>query len=476
MADFLKQWYGLLTLKVTLFASPVAAAEAEPVSDARPHPHIEFTVERNVRGETVSRQSALLPLGATGIPDAIGNGPTVTFALADVLKDMLRNAVAESDPEEPLWLHLVKPYGHLGALPWEGLLTELTRHSVLRLPDFLEPPRENKSVLEAAIICDLDLEEHGSREAFRRAIEAWVGAPYREDVHVHVFASRLARKAAKHLATHSRVIFHHPDDMKMGKGAIPDPWQHWVTRAMAGRALDAVHLLCRATLSHGRSCISLSRPFQRSETAPVAFVYPDELASGLTQTGAWCLVVGGPADGSSDTALRHFVDAMAQTRPGPALFHCFDPDTIENEIRPAFRTLFGAERVYPPIFRRSFLYCQPELAMPGLKAVPKTEILALHRNTELLEAGLALAASAAPDALGHVPNWVAASQRFAEGVALETARRSSGDVLMSDPLALGSSGANSKGVEIVQDTVAEIQRIVSEYAREQLSDFGESDG
>lgn len=38
----------------------------------------------------------------------------------------------------PLWLHLVKPYGFLGAVDWESALVGELHRPLLRLPDFLE--------------------------------------------------------------------------------------------------------------------------------------------------------------------------------------------------------------------------------------------------------------------------------------------------------------------------------------------------
>src|SRR5688572_27774818 len=45
-----------------------------------------------------------------------------SFRFPDWAIDEIRNDLAGGAPGEPLWLHLERPSGYLGAVPWERLL------------------------------------------------------------------------------------------------------------------------------------------------------------------------------------------------------------------------------------------------------------------------------------------------------------------------------------------------------------------
>jgi hypothetical protein len=458
MAEMLKTRYGLLALKVALDA-------------VRGEPTVEFTVERHRLGEAMEPFSVQRPLDGLGVPEELVNGPTPPFDLPADLVEQLLEALQHADPDEPLWLHLVKPYGHLGALPWERVLLEATGRPVVRLPDFLESPREDKSMLEAAIICDLDFDQDPAMgPAFCAVLSAWLAASGRERVRVHVFASN-GLPCTEAWAADERVVLHPPGLLEGCEAPFQDPWSYWIGQGLDGRALDAIHLICRADVSNGRSTVALSRPYGRDDHSPITFVSPSELASGLAQTGAWCLVATGPPDGSCDAALRHFVDSVAQARPGPALFHRFEKAAIERELCPAFATLFSDWPGEPAPLRDAFLYCQPDLVMRNLEAMPPSATAPVDHNADLFASGPASAGPEADDA-GSIPNWVAAAQRFAETAALDACRVASGDVLMRDLLKQELRGDQSKSeasAKTVLSTLDRLQRIVGEVAKDHYS-------
>ena len=223
--------------------------------------------------------------GNTGRPP---QRPTPSFSLPERLLSLLPSALADSHADEPLWLHLVKPYGHLGTLPWERLLTEATGHPVLRLPDFLEKPREDSAALQVAIVCDLRLEDEAEAAAFQAVQAAWLGVADRA-VKVHVFASHHARGAARRHIIDEQFHLHEPKDLPPNDDRLEHPWLHWLNHAVGGSALDAVHLLCRADVAHGRSSIALSRPYQRERNEPVTYVSASDVSGALLQAGrgAW---------------------------------------------------------------------------------------------------------------------------------------------------------------------------------------------
>ena len=68
-----------------------------------------------------------------------------SFELPDDMLDHIRGWLArESRGEEPLWIHLVKPYGPMRLVFWERVFRRELGVRVLMLPDFVFPkPRED---------------------------------------------------------------------------------------------------------------------------------------------------------------------------------------------------------------------------------------------------------------------------------------------------------------------------------------------
>ena len=148
MAEILKREYDLLTLKVSL-------------NTAERQTSVTFDLEGRVGGKFARIDGWAFSADQVGLPERLEFRRTLyngyDFRLPDGLPGALSEAIAGEAPGgQPLWLHLVKPYGYLGMVPWERLLQPALKRPILRLPDFLaNPPRETPSVLDVVLCSSL---------------------------------------------------------------------------------------------------------------------------------------------------------------------------------------------------------------------------------------------------------------------------------------------------------------------------------
>ena len=145
MAEMLKRQYDLLVFKVTLDT----AGEA---------PQILCEVEVKIEGEPRSVASWEFGTAEIGLPDRIDRHRSrkqgYDFTIPSRVSTSLRECLLERSrtPGTPLWLHLVKPRGYLGMVPWERLLQPVLNVPMLRLPDFsMYPPRETSTALDVLL-------------------------------------------------------------------------------------------------------------------------------------------------------------------------------------------------------------------------------------------------------------------------------------------------------------------------------------
>ena len=396
--------------------------------------------------------------------------PEFVAELAQALQEL------DMDPSHPLWLHLVKPYGNLGALPWELSLVPGLKRPVLRLPDFLEPPRENRAVLEVAL-CFSDLVSGPNTDQvglLKEIADAILRGSRRARTSIHVFADELYfENLREYFANEPRMVVHNPiasrryetnaqsDDLSDETGALRSPWLLWMRDSMRGRSLDAVHFVCDGSLADERSALALPKsPLRRRDRSDACYVGVAELAKFLTQTGAWSALFSELPSNNSNAGLRMLADALAQARPGPVVHH--DVHLVDSsELEDLYGFLYAPEPSPVPLQKSWFAYCQPAIVdtqapVPGQLG---SGLSAINSNAALLGAwehssGLdPSAAQPAESGLEQVPNWVSASQRYVEQVSLDL-HRSQG--------AFGS--ANSVRSTVADETLLSLQAIVSQAA------------
>src|SRR5215831_1978925 len=116
--------------------------------------HVELALLRVGKTIDASGRTWRLPAASLEVPSSIGPDTEPALNLPPQVAEGLRAGLAGDSSTLPLWLRFAKPHGFLGAMAWERELGEALDRPVLRLPDLLESPKENREVLAVAVCFD----------------------------------------------------------------------------------------------------------------------------------------------------------------------------------------------------------------------------------------------------------------------------------------------------------------------------------
>lgn len=419
-----------------------------------------------------------------GLPARIGAHWQPTRVLPAEVLQGLHAAVADLGlaPGLPLWLHLVKPFGVLGALDWEAALVPTLGRPLLRLPDFLELTREDSSLLDVALVCSEPVSEPrlNPPQVLQDVVAAVLAGSRRAHTTIHLFPDEAYHDGlCARFAHEPRVVVHDPQGARphgvapraegvgaADTGELQSPWLKWMRDSMKGRSLDAVHFVCHGCITDQRPALALAEsPLSNRDRLDARYVGVRELAAFLTQVGAWSAVFSSPPGNYSEAGLRLLADSLAQARPGPVLFHTLDAPGPAPELQAMYGFLYAPAPSPVPEQHSWFAYCQPSL-IAGLAPVapqrPRRGETALNLNRALFEASFvaprssrglrSLGPAATPE---PAPSWVSAAQRYVEQQAQQLQQDRPEDV---DATAARVAGE-------VERTLAQLQSIVGGIAR-----------
>jgi hypothetical protein len=435
-------------------------------------------------GSPAELQSWWLDSTMLGLPTRLHARWPPTRTLPPEVTDSLRRAIEDLGlaPGLPLWLHLVKPYGFLGALDWESALVGPLARPLLRLPDFLERPRENRGTLDVALVCSEPVSEPrlNPPQVLQDVVAAVLAGSQRPRTTIHVFPDEAYHATLRAVfAAEPRVAVHDPQGAQAhgvlpregsslrrdDAGALQSPWLKWMRDSMMGRSLDAVHFVCHGYVADQRPALALAEsPLSNRDRRDARYVGVGELAAFLTQVGAWSAVFSSPPANYSEVGLRLLADTLAQTRPGPVLYHALEGAGPDPSLQSMVGFLYAPQPSPLPAQQRWFAYCQPELIANFTTVRPQRS----SRAVEALNANSSLFAStggppprsrrgrpaAPPAATAETPSWVSAAQRYVEQQSLQLQR--------DEP---DADDATSRVSSEVERTLAKLQSIVSGIAK-----------
>ncbi|MGD0456002.1 MAG: hypothetical protein ABSB69_20645, partial [Solirubrobacteraceae bacterium] len=278
MAELLQREYSLPILRVSLVQdgpTPVAG--------------IELVV--NEHGAQRVEAGMKCALDMLGFGERIDSDDEPHLSVPPNIGAWIAARAYELTEDGPLWLHLKKPYGLLGAVPWERDVQPLLQIPLLRLPDVLpERPRSGStfhvalcvpSALSAAPMLTSEMVP-----AVVRALANGVG----DRLRLHVFADIESPRTLERdllAAGAGETIVHRPErdvstDAPYGRHS-QDAWLRWIRHEMDGQALDAVHFIAHgcALGTEGAILTTSSTGRGGSQTLQAA-----ELRTFLTQVGA----------------------------------------------------------------------------------------------------------------------------------------------------------------------------------------------
>lgn len=465
MAEMLKRQFDLLTLKVKLNTSGSIAM-------------VRCTLEGRVGENFDTLHDWEFPASDLGLPEHLERRQSLyqgyDFNLPGDFRAGLAQAVVEQNPDgQPLWLHLAKPYGYLGMVPWERLLQPELKLAILRLPDFLaNPPRETPSVLDVVLCSSLPL----AKESFMvidhltQMAQCILDAVPRQTT-IHMFTDRewypqLKSRVNAMGLLGGPVQVHDPEaaasypapeaSVRIGnrQGGIGNPWLLWIRDALQGRSIDIAHFVCHGYLSGDQGALAFSETPVRNEDRRLArFVGASELTAFLTQVGAWSAAFSSPEHNYCEMGLRQLADAIAQMRPGPIIHHEIPTDFDGQALAAVYRFLFGPALEPPPASPALFTYCHPS----RLSTAPEARSQARYT----LRAGAEPAGEAASHPVlkslfeteDNLPSWIAASERFFEQQNLQLRK-----------MAQGPGSERQRSTEGLRQTLEQIQEIIAKAA------------
>ena len=480
MAELLKRQYSIIVLKVELLAD---RADGE---------HVSFKVQLNKQGELVESQPKLVPANLicrASLRDSETSwNESSDFTLPKTMLEELRLWMdAETDYEQPLWVHLVSPYGLLRFVAWERVLGHAINRPILMLPDFVfPPPREAAATLDV-VVCGsapLNREDHSIKAGVAHAIQH-IASVERDKVRIHVFVDKQIQKDLQSLLppdlSQAGVVTFYDQErarpfvgdastepLTRKPGDLKSPWLLWIRECLRNQSVDVVHFVCHGYLARQRGALLFAQsPIERSRSYLSGPVFGADLQAFFTQIGAWSTVFSSIPDNSSEYGLRGLADEIAQARPGPLMMYVQKEDATGTALADGYRFLFSPHMPTAPASTALFIYCQPYLAaLPvsmsrtrgaaddlsefALKSVP--------RNKDQFEFATLSQRTASPlDRFFASPNLVtstvAATERFAEQVELRYQQ------LTRDGVLVGEHG--SRTVNTVVDTVSKLRAAVA---------------
>lgn len=442
MAELLKQQFNLVVLKVELRTM---------------QPDVLFTLQAKVDGTLTDVRVWLGSLSQMGLQRDRSGGRTVGEGVLppEVVAEVgawMRENITDG---QPLWVHVVKPYGVLRFMPWERAFGAAFGFAVLMLPDFLfPPPRESAETLDVALCATVPVhtEAHFVGEALHGAIAGILKASVRRtELHVFTDVELHAQVASGMRFVHDsnvQVTLYDPHDAAKyctpdvssrlvdRTGQIRSPWLLWMREALQQRSVDVVHMIGHGYLSRDRGALLMAQsPLERTDEFRAGPVGAVELCTFMTQLGAWGTVFTGVRDNNSLLGLRALADEVGQSRPGPMLLHSLDRDPDQAFLPPVYRLLFDTAPSGMPVSDALFVFCQPYRISGGASADPY-EIGTQGRTRADITLESPVGRNFAQQAVAELANrgssplddiiqggttlkpWVAATERVAEQVQL----------------------------------------------------------
>ena len=363
-------------------------------------------------------------------------------------------------PDAVLWLHLVKPYGQLGAVPWERDLQPGFPSRILRLPDVLPAPARSTSTFRLALCATAPAPEGPSTAAMMgpaiaRAIADGIGPSLRLEVFGDLEAHEMLERDLANLGCPVEV--HIPDagfDQRYDDEATSqNRWLWWMRRVIAPGSVDAVHFVVHGALFGEEGAVLTPwSPTNEYRSTP-QYVTARDLRQFLTAVGALTVGFSAPDDNYSDFGLRFLADDLGARRAGPVIFH--DPQLDGIVLGDAYRFLASQEPDIPPRSPGLFIYAQPSRVGAGggsadldprltLESMPTSSAVKEHFAKE------------------ETPGWLAAAERYVDEQQAEVVRFEQSKSLRSP------TQSQMDYYEGAKQGLAELRSLIDTHAEEAL--------
>lgn len=458
MATLIKKTYNRVVLQVLL-----------GTDEAR----INFELQGTEQHETDKIEGWIVPSEEFGLPPRLDREKVLKqgyqFKLPQNIVADIREALDSLEYNGPIWLHLWKPYGFLGLVPWESLLLPTVNRPVLRLPDVrAAPPDEIPSTLDVALCGSEPVAKTPFNivQGIISITERLLHVPRRPTVRVYIFTDQqsfhelwvywgkqglLNKKVFVHDQT-AASTYAAPRRSSQITGAceLESPWLLWMREALAGRSVDLVYFLSHGYMSELKGALALAEsPTINRDPSWARFVGADELNMFLLQVGAWSVAFDSPLENYSEMGLRSVAEDLAQRRPGPVLHHETRLDPSLTELTLALNFLYDPLPATPRLTRSISLWCQPEQT-EAQERRPTFWQQRITPATDELDAEIASPTSP----LDNVPAWLAAAQRYLEQKQFEIDQTRQQTGSRASPRGAAQIAGVERGIDEIEKAIA----------------------
>ncbi|UWU83000.1 hypothetical protein N2605_25950 [Bradyrhizobium yuanmingense] len=452
-------------------------------------PQIELLLIRGV-GKPGSTESWQIPARELGVPGSIETDAALDLNLWPQITGGIKNSLKGDAKDLPLWLRFAKPHGYVSVLPWERVLTETLERPVLRFPDLLERPCEDRDVLELAIWFDPDRSASltNVQTLLNQIVEAILSTSPRAQSRVHLFTASFWHRLLERNGYDKRLKIHDPVSAPtsaavFSQGSIEPPfqslWWVWMKAALGMRSLDAIFFVCNSGMTEFGPALRMSNSIAPNEKyESYSYIDAMDLAAIVTRAGAWAALFSNPPSGAARPTLALAADALAHTRPTAVLYQPLGSSQQIASLRGACSFLFAPNSAPAPSMVDGFLYCPPNYVDAYESLRISSPLPALNANASIFHSA-SIADRTSPlvssDTHGipdyemkQAPSWATSLQRQCEFSALERLRRNASDVLLSSSDSARTQVTPDESVEPIagsDDTLEQIHKVVGNYFR-----------
>jgi hypothetical protein len=328
------------------------------------------------------------PLSAFGLG---AEAPPTSLTVPNHLSDAVAAILNPTDREPTLWLHLVAPYGYLGAVPWEAALIPAAGRPVLRVPDRLPVVANLGQVWRGAIAVSAPKGMRAAAPYIHSLLARLRSAmPTSTDVEVDVFADAGTAAALReavpvgqwvriHKSANAEKISQSRSRVRREsvrssvrpasyEGALSGQlWADWIADGLAGQAVRALHVVLDGGFDGDRPKLIFSPdPNDPVARDKCAFVTGDAIVQLADGIGAATLSFGSPKRNPADLATRMIADSVGQQRAGATIYSSIAEDPHGDVLARALAFLADGGRNMPiPSDPSLFAYVQPEQLQPA---------------------------------------------------------------------------------------------------------------
>lgn len=367
-----------------------------------------------------------------------------------------------ADNRAVLWIHLVKPYGVLGAVPWEQMEAAIGI-PVLRLPDVLPDQSPPLGPIDIAV-CAAAEQHKGDLPLIEVASEIMDAADSLRKARVHFFVDQVtAEQLTGHLRrlSSSRGQFttewtvHEWDptreaDLGTPLGRHPrataraeNRWLAWIQDAARKQSFDVLHFVCHGYVTGQGDQGVLALPVSPAEAdfQAASHVTATEVLNTAQTVGAFAVGFSSLRGNYSVSGMRLVADAVGANRAGPVFMSDHAVGRVrrvplwrrdgDNDLRYAYQLVLGyADRL--PEYRSPFpsgapqfdlnrssllFYVQPDLVKVRAPAWPSYGVTLKSPAVADIEAefpSLTAEVTAAGGDARNPPPWASVLARYVD--------------------------------------------------------------